>query len=141
MAQNGRTKNEITDRIATLEKRLVDYPKDEYENLHFITEIDIEITKDELKDVQLINTFSGKSQKAVKLMKKIHDDWLDEKHPNDKDVQKLKALLNRERTDLELKMTALQIKLTKVDGLESYTDYDHPSGWWNMVERIFGEDH
>ncbi len=140
MAQNGRTENEIVDRIATLEKRLVDYPKDEYENLHFITEIDIRMNKDELKDVQLINTFSGRTQKAVKIIKKIHDDWMDEKHPNDKDVQKVKALLNRERTDLELKTKALHKKLTKVDGLERSTDYDHPSGWWNDVERMFGDD-
>ena len=73
-------------------------------------------------------------------MKKIHDDWLDEKNPDNKDVQKVKALLNRERTDLELKMKALHTKLEKVDGLERSIDYDHSSGWWGNVERLFGDD-
>ena len=140
MTTNGRTENEITDRIATLEKRLINYPKDEYSTLHLMTEIGIRIEKDELKDVQLINTFSGRTQKAVQIMKKIYDDWMDEKHPDDKDVQKVKALLNRERTDLELKMKALHTKLEKVDGLERSTEYDHASGWWGNVERLFGDD-
>ena len=133
---------ELETEIATLENRHSSR-LEEYGEENLLTKMvkwDLAQKKDDLEDAQLIDSFSGRTKKAVILMKRIHDDWMDEKHPNDKEVQKVKALLNRERTDLELKMRALKEKLVCVDGLESYTDYDHATGWWNMVKRIFGED-
>lgn len=133
---------ELEMEIATLEtrhsSRLEEYGEDNL--LTKMAKWDLAQKKDDLEDAQLIDSFSGRTKKAVKLMKRIHEDWMNETHPNDKEVQKVKALLNRERTDLELKIKALNERLVCVDGLESYTDFDHPTGWWNAVKRIFGED-
>ena len=134
-----KTEMEIEARITTLKKRFEDYDPVEYETLLKMTKWDIAEEEENLKDVQLINSFSGRIKKSVIIMKKIHDTWMDENHPDEKDVNKVKALLNRERTDLELKIKKLKEKLSQVDGLEGYTEYDHPSGWWNAVERIFGD--
>lgn len=131
-----------TEKLERLNKRLIGWTK-EYGKENVIvkfTKWDIEELERDIEDENLINSFSKRVSKAVRLMKKIHDDDLDEKIPDNKDVIKVKQLINKEMTDLELKLKELKNQIAIVNSISGYVEYDHPNSWYSILKRLHGDD-
>lgn len=132
---------EQTKKLERLNKRLIKWTN-EYgvdSNMVMITKWDIEELEKNIEDENFINTFSKRISKAVRLMKKIHDADLDEQTPDDKDVIKVKQLVNKELTELGLKLREIENQIIIANSISRKIEYDHPNGWFSYIKRFHGD--
>jgi hypothetical protein len=127
----------IEEKIIRLNKRLTRCINDfgEDSSIVQITKWDIEEAEEELEHENFINRFSKRVSKAVRLMKKIEDADLDEQVPDSMDVEKVRSLINREETELTIKMKKLEDELAIVKSISSDIQYNHPNRWYRLVKR------
>jgi len=115
----------------------------EESNLYSYYKVMLEIAQQEDEDNRVIEHFTGKTKKAIKLMKEINDlDCnADDDHPINQDdvdklVKKVKHNLESQELNLELKIRELTKLKDNIELVKMYTinDYRDPTMWFYKIK-------
>jgi len=115
-------------------------------NIYSYYKIMYEVAKDEKEKDMVVESFKGKTKKAVSLMRKLNDLEIerDEDTPMDKEIDKLvkkiKHNLNQHELDINLKIKELQKTLDDIEIIRMYSINDYyardPTMWFYKVRDL-----